>query len=187
MRDPLLLLCGLGPLAALLATGCASLECGEGTFESEGVCVVDSVEITDPETMEEVLDEVLTCEPQAAGAPGELDLEAGCIGAACATDSFAEFVERMQTEPSCAEYSTQLIRCDFPAGVQVQVRRSTDDPSAPDPSARLNELRLVEGSPYRSPEGLGVGTDMGCFVEELGYPEIATLGPSEDGFEKRIS
>ena len=122
-----------------------------------------------PEIRDPVVTDVLSSLPDCVFRdPGsDIDLEAGCVGDACAGDTFEELDEILGGGAEC-EGVGALIECVWDGVLAGRFEADGDDPV---PDAETEELRILTGYAGSTPEGLGVGITPRCFVEVLEMPD----------------
>jgi hypothetical protein len=162
-------------IIALGATGCASLECGSGTEEVDGVCVaVEADTDTDTDTDEEVdiedlLDTLPECEPVEAN--GRIDLTTGCADGGCAAMTADELNTALGEDGSCTPSSVDSTRlfCDWSMGIWTTFD-DLDQNGEPDADSTAGTLYLEYPYDGGTDDGLGPDASFSCFVDVLGYP-----------------
>lgn len=167
-----------GLWAALAVVSCAEpLVCGEYTSELEGVCIGevprDYVEPEDP-SFTQALADLTPCD-RLQDTEG-LDLEARCAGPVCLGRDVGFVVDQAGAGDCYAVGSG--FRCTWD-GVDVPVEDRNGD-GEPDRDHVVDRF-FLNGVRHASPEGLGVGASMSCFVETLGTPQIVGVVATDDG------
>ncbi len=126
--------------------------------------------LTEPEPADAtgVLDAAPPCVPREPD--GLVDLEAGCAGAVCAGDTYADVaLEAGPGECTTASWSTQYRYCVFEPGVQA-LFADLDEDGVPEDESTTDWVRLLREYPHATAEGLGTDTSPRCWTGALGTP-----------------
>jgi hypothetical protein len=132
-------------------------------------------EDTDPATVSDVLDALPACEP--AATDGRIDLDAGCADGMCAGMTYAEIVAALDDAGACDPYSftwggrtSTGVSCYWSQGLGADFDDDDAD-GVPDEHSTIYSVSI--GSPYDggTPDGLGIGATLGCYVDVLGAPD----------------
>lgn len=160
------------------ATDPAELPCREGFARAaDGHCYPPAPVATGFD-FEAALGSLDACEPLLDGVSA--DLESGCAYFLCPGDSFEEAVDVLGEAYTCRAASGDAY-CLW-EHIGVEGRWDDDDGDGlPDDDADNQRVHLTEGSLAATPDGLGVGVPLSCFVAALGSPDSMNLVDTVDG------
>jgi hypothetical protein len=131
----------------------------------------------DPPTFVEVLEGMGPCARLKNG--DEIDAIGGCMGGACAGDTFSETVLALgDRDTVCDQLSTGEWECLWPQGIAVSFPPAETDAGAPSPGTLATWIRARYDYEGATPDGLGIGISVSCFVEVLGLPDTVLLVPA---------
>lgn len=158
----------------LVALGCGSRDsdapvCREGTtLQADGHCHPPIAQF--PPSLRDALEALPACEP--AGPGPAIDVARGCANAACAGDLYADMVEALGDQVTCATAAqdVRLVYCTWEELGIDGLFRDEDQNRVPDAQARTDRIHLFVGHLGALPGGGGIASNLSCFVDELGVP-----------------
>lgn len=103
----------------------------------------------------------------------DIDIRAGCVLGVCANMTYAEFTAVLGEPDDCDPTFSDKIDCEWGAGVSANFTDEDGDELVEDTST--TSIVYVEGPGLASPEGLGLGVSMQCFLDQLGLAEDVSL------------
>ncbi|TVQ86952.1 MAG: hypothetical protein EA397_19460 [Deltaproteobacteria bacterium] len=167
-------------LFALLSVGCGNEtpECPEGFIASgDWLCLQASANSdhgsSAPVSLDAVLAELPPCTAEAGD--GELDMELGCMGEACAGMTYAELVAVFDADPECTftsyaseSFEFESAQCSWEAGVSGTFSAEEGQVVV---DSTTTSLRLGMDVTATTDGGVGIDSELSCFIDELGRPE----------------
>ncbi len=190
-------------------SACGSgLLCGENTREEDGYCVADrsaesssssgggggaggegaatgtstttSSSTTGAGGGDLFLDALPPCEP--VSTDGSIDLVNGCVLGACHDMTYDEMNAALGEAGVCEYLIDATLVCDWAlGGIQVFLD-DIDNDGVPDPGQTAFAVFVQDPFPGGTPEGLGVGATLRCFIEVLGDPETVDVQSQGGGY-----
>jgi hypothetical protein len=115
------------------------------------------------------------CELLPAGT--DIDVRAGCALGVCANMTYAEFTAILGEPDDCDPTFSDKIECVWSAGVSGNFTDADGDELVEDTST--TSFVYVEDPGLASPEGLGLGLSLQCFLDQLGLAEDVSLDVDE--------
>jgi hypothetical protein len=161
-------------LALLFLAACADDEvvCGDNTTLTDGVCVAEPAPEPEPPTFEAVLDQLYPC--TSTEGDGRIDLAEGCVDEVCVGSRTPADADCSQPIPDFPEYWV----CTWQPGVFSTWFGDVD------PRRGLAVDEIIVERPYqgKTTDGLGVGTETGCFIQALGDPTSFRVTETKRGW-----
>lgn len=159
--------------AWMLVTACApeaADPCREGfDLAADGHCYQPPPPFPEPD-FTDALEHLPRCEPLPG--IGTVDLELACADGACAQMTFPETEAALGEAGDCATtpWNAERLYCTWPRGLEG-LWEDLDRDGVPDTDAPNERIHLYPPYDGATLEGLGVGVNPRCFVDQLGTPD----------------
>jgi len=158
-------------LALMVLSACDSGGCEDDeVLTAGGECVPGTIE--QAEWVSDVIDGVRTRDCVSETGNGDLDLVNACAFGGCVGDTYDELRAAWGAAVQCNRFTSVVsdsdrLACDWENGLGMHF---DVDGNAPEPTSPGSVFTFE--APFRgtTPDGLGIGVSLGCFVEALGEP-----------------